>query len=302
MSASKDVIKIELNDKLEDAVKQSGIAIKVDTNKQSEAVLSDFEAFKGKEDGTYIVLEIQASNPDALKDAFKEFLENALETAKGFTDEVENFVGEEQFHVITKDNKVIAAISINAESIPFWEKISNIAKIPFKDPISFTLDAQANKSLRDLKGKKAQDLADLSVYFGLIFSVSDDDKKLVLNNISEFPTIPKLPLGPILSLKKFGLSLGWSPEEVVSDGNELTSGYIDKGLGVVDKAFGKGKEKYSGVKEMLEGFPFVEEFIGALKEHGAGEGSIGGFCNKIAFKFTLTSKNIKALYDELTEE
>jgi len=282
-----------------------GVQVKLTANsKTSQDSLSKLSKYSAE--NAYFFITIKSSNPEALKAAFEEFLTTSIDVAKEMSPEVDSIVGTSAFEVVVNGDQVVAAVDLKAN--PFtssWaEKVEKASASSIKHEATLNLALLLDKSLNEVIHINEAELDNVNGEFTLEVISSKSDKYAVKKQLlTAFGD--KAHLGEqndkfarLLFLMFDSATFNLSSDSKVSfaqaTGSQLTK-IKQQAEGFINMAH----ELYSGNKEMIDSFPFIQAFFDAIEQHGNGQVKIGVFHKIVSGEINLFGKDLGQIYKKI---
>ena len=279
-------------------------------------------------DGLYFYVAIKASNPQALKPAFEEFLKASFATVGEMVPLVAEFVAEDPFEVTVVGEYVIAAVKLKENNQMIQKAItlySTLASDKAKHERGINISFLTNKTISELEScsKEAWEAAQFRVALELVANKEDKYflKKALLDAVmkraeSKKPGCTVIPPNPdekaLRKINKRKLKnllffmFNCAKFHFKLDGNAAFTNLVESHNIKMKETFKEMmkdlKEACQRAKTISDGFPFLQDFLGQLEQHGLGEIQLGAYHKMLSGEVDLYCEGIGELYKRLLSE
>lgn len=282
-----------------------GLQIKMTANsKATQEALSKVSGYSPE--NPYFFITIKSTNPEQLKAAFEEFLTTAIGVAKEMSPEVDSMVGDSAFEVVVNGDLVVAAVDLNKN--PFtsgWaQKVEKASTTTIKNEANFNLALLLDKSLNEVLNVQQAEMDNIHGEFTVELTSSKSDKYAVKQQLLQVFGEKAHLNGPsdkfarLMFLMFDSASLTLSSDSKVSF-SQATGAYLTKAKEKAEKYINLAKEMYTGNKDMIDSFPFVQAFFDAIQEHGNGQVKIGVFHKVVSGEVNLFGQDLGQIYKRI---
>lgn len=283
-----------------------GLKLQVTANsKHSQELLHTLNGFS--DTNCYFYVSIASSNPTQLKADFEEFLTTSVNMAKEMSPEVDQMVGTSVFEVVTSGNNVVAAINLKANAISknYLELVEATAKSTIQHEAYFQLAILLDRSLNDLLNIQQTELDKINGQFSVELVSSKSDKYAIKNKIVELMDEDKSSLkNPEDKLAKLLFLMFDTATFIVKSDSETSLGVaVGSQLGTAkEQASGyieMAKVMYSGNKEMVDSFPFIQAFFDAVEQNGDGHITLGVYHKLVSGEVDVFGNDLGHIYKRI---
>lgn len=254
--------------------------------------------------GAYFFVEIKSSSPSELRNAFDEFLTTGLSMAKEMSEEVGQIAGESAFHVIIHGDTVVAALNLKENPLAN-EQISQIEKFTadvLKGEAVFEASILLDKNINEILNLTETQMDTVKGQFAVTLTSSKEDKYAIKKKFIDTTFPPNArsrdKIAKLLFLMFNSVHISVQSESQVSF-SAASGRYLNDGKKMAEEYIAMAKELYSGNKEMVDSFPFVQAFFDAVDQHGAGVVSLGLYHKDVAGEVDLHGRELGVLYHKI---
>jgi len=271
---------------------------------QASALIHAFPGYSA--DGFYFYIAIRASQPEPLRAALEEFVNTGLEMAKEMSPEVEGLLGDSKFQVVVAGDNVIVYTNIKENPIAgsFAELVEISTRTTVSNELAFSVGVVVDRSFSEILGMSPAELEQLKANFHLNLTSTVGDKYKIKQALIRMigrkePTRPddKILRLVFLMFHSFSFKLHAQTLDGVGD---AVAGPINFGQSTVNSAIAEGRTFYQGNKEMVDSFPFVQQFFDAVEQYGNGRLEVGIIADKVSAAVQVYGNDLGQVYKQIT--